>query len=136
MFSLSIALGSGMWALLYRTEEKAREAVQKLGTLAQAPLAASGGSPTMFGVGNHSVDLTDDFGQELTVMRSGLSGFILENMKLSKAAYCERVLHQQHIQIEAQKLAAADATIRTHRQMQGGPPVFDPTGLNGGYRPI
>lgn len=122
MYSISVIVGSTAWALMYKTPEHAEEARTALRALWDQPVITMGGVPP-----TSSILVTDDFGQELAVDAKSLCGWLFEDMDQSKLAHCERILHQQRLQIHAQKMGQADQTIRT-AQMMNGPAMIDPIG--------
>ena len=87
MFSLSICMGSTVWALRFKTEESA--------TLAYRTLVDGAGA----------VELKDDYGQTINLLTASISGVLFEDMKKSREAHIEQMLHNSSMQQEAQKRA-------------------------------
>lgn len=75
------------------------------------------------------VTITDDFGQTGMFKASEISCRVIEDCDLSKQAHVARSLHQQKMQMDAQKAAEADPAIRMGMR---GPAVLSPVpGFNG-----
>lgn len=87
MFSLSICMGSVVWAFRYKDTDKADQAFE---TVRQATAI---------------VTVTDEFGQTATFNAEKISGVMLEDMKKSREAHIEQMLHNSSMQQEAQKRA-------------------------------
>ena len=115
MYALTIFMGPACFQLLYRTEEPAR--------LAKAALHNRPNEA--FGVTTYT-EINDDFGHEMTINLRDLSGFILEDMEKTKAAHVDRALHQQRVQMLAQKTAENDPGIRASRMMGNNGPILSP----------
>jgi hypothetical protein len=130
MFSLTVFLGHGMWQLLYKTEEKARNTFALLNSAPVSPIA--GPSGTVMTLAQHGATasmpffVADDFGSEILVTPTSLHGAVLENMAETALGACERALHQQRTTVKAQALAMADPALKQARYSQG-PAVIDPT---------
>lgn len=126
MFSLTIFIGNGMWALLYKNEEKA---VRDFALFNSPPINID--PSVKLEILPFTIDLIDDFGHHVRVRATSIHGAVLEDLEVSKLAHCERALHQQRTQLQAQKMSEADQTIRTARAANG-PAIITPMG-NGGY---
>lgn len=75
------------------------------------------------------VHITDDFGQTGTFQQSAITARLIEDCTMSKRATIERSLHQQRTQVEFQRAAESDLTIRNGMR---GPAVLSPVpGFNG-----
>ena len=108
MFAITVLLGPVPYALLWRNEERAREAQKQLvHRFESAP--------------NEWIEIKDDFGQELGCVRSSIAGHIFEAMEQTKVAHAERALHQHRTQSLAQKMADSDPGLKTSRLMANGP---------------
>ncbi len=117
MFSITVAIGSSGWQLMFRDKTTAEAALGKLRTT------------DTFG---SQVSITDDFGQTLEAARSSILGFIYEDMELSKMAHVERALSHARLQSLTQKMAEADPALRHSMMNRGqGPAMVSPMGLNG-----
>ncbi len=114
MYAITVVINSAMFQLLYKTESAAREADK---ALKYDPSAAMGSLSY--------ISVTDDFGQEIHCDRKNLAGYVFETLEKSKLGHVERALHQQKVQMLAQKHAAADPALRMHSQMNG-PAVMSP----------
>ena len=100
MFSLSIAV-TGMtqpWRLLFKDESKMLLAVNKLNNNRDAPVA-----------------IADDYGQTATINQ--WSGYLVEDMEVSRSAAIALMLYNHSIQVDAQKKA---------QQTANGPAIFQP----------
>jgi hypothetical protein len=95
MFSLTIAFGSGSWAFLFRSKDKAKAAMAD--TLSPAP-----------GV---SV-IEDDFGQIATIARSDMKGVLFEDLNLTKDAAVERSLYTARGQADLNRRASSDPALK------------------------
>jgi hypothetical protein len=115
VFTLTIALGNASWPLVYKSEEKARDAYVGLQT-----------------AGWDSQTITDDFGQMVLVQSNSFHGALLEDMDKVRLAHIERNLYAARLQIDAQNAARSDPKIRA-AQMGQGPAMIQPVG-NGGLR--
>lgn len=113
MHTLSICFGCAVWPLLYKTKEAAEIAYNAANT------------------GSGDIGLTDDFGQTVTIKPGSLHGLMLEDMDQTKMAHIERAMHQQRMQVLAQKTAQTDPALRAAAMMQG-PGILDPQRMNGG----
>lgn len=116
-YSLAIIVGAASWGMLFKTKESAEAARHQVRQ--QIDL----------------IEIADDYGQEATIMGNPQRSVVLEDMDISKLGHCVRALHQQHVQIEAQKMAESDQKIRAARY-QSGPAMLTPMGPtpNGGFR--
>lgn len=103
MFSLTIALGSITWRLMFVKEDTAVNAYHRL-------------------VGETTdidpISIEDDFGQTLCARRMSISGFMLEDLDKSALAAIEMGLHQTRTQIKGQQMADADQVIKQARARQ------------------
>jgi hypothetical protein len=99
MYSLSVAVGSTVWRLLFKTENACLKATALLSS--------------------ELVKIEDDFGQKLIALPANIHGVLVEDMDQSKNAYIEMSLHQHKTSMEAQQKA---------QRMQGanGPAVLTP----------
>jgi hypothetical protein len=116
MWCVTVAVENIPWALMFKTEEKARAA--------QTHLKES------FINGDMTISIVDDYGQEITTAGNAISGWNFEDMDKSKLAHIERALHHARMQQEGQKLAQADAVLR---QGQHGPSIISPMGIPNGF---
>jgi hypothetical protein len=107
MYTLSIALGSTSWALLFKTKEAAELALDRI-------MFAKGGTVS-------TVDFSDDFGQRIFVEGNSIHGCMLEDMDKTPLAHIERALWHARMQAQGQKLAQSDASLR-----QPGPAILSP----------
>lgn len=115
MFSLSIAFGGGtatIWALLYKTEEKANDHFNFLKSQI---------------IPGEFIQLQDDFGQSFCISRANIVAVMFEDLEQSKLGQIERGLHQARTHAKGQQMASADPTLRT-AAMTAGPSV-----LNGNF---
>ena len=123
MFCMTIVFGASPvpWTLLFRTQETFNDAVVAFK------------NPATFET--QSFDLTDDFGQHISVKRDAIQGVMFEDMTKSRMAHIERGMHQMRVQVEANNLAKADPTLMAAmRTMQQPPGVITPFGPNGAFR--
>lgn len=107
MYALTVVFGPASIALLYRSEEKATEALSMLRSQ------------------ENNFEIVDDFGQTIYVNRASLHGFILENWQESKMAQVEQMLHRGRVQIVANNMAASDPSFN---QRPAGPAIISPMG--------
>jgi hypothetical protein len=119
MHCLSVALGNVVWAMMFHNEEDARKAY-----MSARPATA---------VTDHfrktEIEMVDDFGQTLMVPVHEVKGLLLEDLDKTKLAHVERLIHNQHTQIAAQKRWQADPAARAAAM---GPAVLTP-GMNGPF---
>jgi len=124
MFCMTIVFGASAvpWTLLFKTQEAFNEAV------------ISFKNPPAFD--SKDFDITDDYGQHVSLKRDAIHGVMFEDMTKSRLAHIERGLHHTRTQIEANNMGKADPSISSYmRMMQGGsPPVIQPFGPNGAFR--
>jgi len=126
MFSMTIVFGASAvpWTLLFKTQEAFNEAVVSLK------------NPATFE--SQSFDMTDDYGQHISIKRDSIQGVMFEDMTKSKLAHIERGLHQMRVQIEANNMGKADPAIGPYlmqmARAQGAPSVISPFGPNGAFR--
>lgn len=115
MFSLTVAFPhtTAQWALLFKTEEKAREA---------GAIFANDADGTV----------TDDFGQTLIAPAGMRPVMMFENLDLSKLGRIEMALHLARVQADGQKRAQTDPVLNS--LARPGPAIVTPMGLNGGQR--
>ena len=111
MFAVNIALGATVWRLLFKEEAPALEAYR----LISEP-------------GIENLMLEDSFGQKFCAKVDAIHGFMLEDMDKAKMANVELFLHQQRVQVLAQKAAQSDPGLRA-ASMMNGPRVLDPVGM-------
>lgn len=111
MHALNIALGNLCWQFLFREKEKAMTYFDQI---RHSPM--------------QTLSITDDFGQQAVIAPP--FNAMLENLDESKMAHVEMALHRHRIQLQAQKQAQTDPMIRS-AQLNGGPRVMVPGGLNG-----
>lgn len=121
MYSLTIVFGqnhSVVWTLMFREEEKAEAARHEC-------VRADGitTNQTLF-------DITDDFGQRVTMRHKEVIAVMLEDMTKSRLAHIERSLNHAHMQADLQRAAESDPKLRIARNMQG-PSMISPIGPNG-----
>jgi hypothetical protein len=112
MHQISMNVGNIVWALLFKTEEKALAAWEHY---------MNRDSDTV-------LRIEDDFGQTLDARPAIVNGAMLENLDLTKHAHIERALHQARTQAEAQAAGEADMALRAQRR---GPAILQPIGMNG-----
>lgn len=110
MFAVNIALGSTVWRLLYKSEDAATESFEKI----------KGGAGTF--------ELSDDFGQRLSAKIEAVHGLMFEDMDKAKMANVELFLHQQRVQVMAQKAAQSDPGLRAASTLNG-PRILEPMGM-------
>ena len=112
MFCINVAIGNLCWRLLYKDEDTAKGVFEAL----QHP--------------NHEAGslIKDDFGQTAVIKAGNVSAFMLEDMDKAKMANVELFLHQQRVQVMAQKAAQSDPGLRA-ASMMNGPRVLDPMGM-------
>ena len=110
MFCVNVALGSTVWRLMFRDEEKAQVAFN---------LTRNREGAITY--------LEDDFGQKLYFPISELHGSMFEDFDKAKMANVELFLHQQRVQAMATKAAQSDPGLRAS-SMMNGPRVLDPMG--------
>ena len=108
MFAVNIALGNTVWRLLFKEEKTAKLAFNHIHDKGMYP-------QTIF----------DDFGQMFTSSFDKLNGVMFEDLDQSKLANIELFLHQQRVQVAAQKAAQSDPGLRASAAM-GGPSVLTP----------
>jgi hypothetical protein len=97
MFSISIAMGRGtpvVWALLYRTKEKALEASLKLHE------------------SQGEISLNDEFGQTIHVVKANVVGILTEDLEQSRVAHLERAIHEQKIRAAVGTRMRSDPAFR------------------------
>lgn len=109
MFSLSIAIGNTVWAFRFKTAANAKLIFEAL----------TKGGDAIF---------EDDYGQRLSVKSANISGFMLEDMSLSREAHIAQMLHNAKIQAEAQHRAQIDPTMRPQNR---GPAIVAPFQMPG-----
>ena len=104
MFCVNIALGNTAWRLLFKEEEKAKAVFDSLKPL---PLNTK------------TIDAEDDFGQVCSITTESVHGLLFEDLDKAKMANVEIFLHQQRVQVMAQKAAEADPALRMSRRGNG-----------------
>lgn len=115
MYAITAIVGPMCFQLLFRQEEKAREAQT---VLAHNPATAIGSTEW--------IAVVDEFGHEITCERKHLAGYIFEDLEKTKIAHVERALHQQRTQNLAQKTASSDPGLRMNAAINGGSPMLSP----------
>ena len=110
MHAVTVFLGTGAWALLFKDEDKAARVINDL--------------RTTYSKQTSHLEIADDFGQVLAI-NSTPHGWLHEDLELSKLARVEFALHQQRTQVLAQKMASSDSTLR-QASMMNGPAIIDP----------
>lgn len=119
MHCLSIVFAAGapvLWKLIYRTEEKAKQAYELLS------------EPTPEGETRGIFE--DDFGQKITIRFDNIIGMMLEDLEQSKLAHVEMTLHEARTRSKAGQMAQTDPQIRQANMLQG-PAVLSPGMFNG-----
>lgn len=107
MFSLSIAMGSIQWRLMFKTEEAAKIVYDQLS------------SPVV----ENKLKLEDDFGQTANINTGYISGILLEDMDQSKLANVAIMLFNAEVQLLAQKQAQTNPAFRA---ANSGPAIINP----------
>ena len=123
MFSMTIVFGASPipWTLLFKTQQAFNDAIIHFK------------NPATFE--NKDFDITDDYGQHISIKRDAIQGVMFEDMNQSKLAHIERGMHQMRAQVEANNLAKADpALMAAMRTAQQAPGVITPFGPNGAFR--
>jgi hypothetical protein len=123
MFSMTIVFGASPvpWTLLFRTQEAFNNAIIVFK------------NPPTFE--SDYFDITDDYGQHVSVKRGTIQGVMFEDLTKSRLAHIERGLHQMRTQIDANNLAKSDPVLMAAmRSQQVGPGVITPFGANGAFR--
>ena len=115
MYAVNIALGTTVWRLLFKTEEKAREAF----AFVQNPL------PSTSSLKNAAFKVEDDYGQTMGWTEGAIAAMMFEDLDQSKLANIELFLHQQRVQVAAQKAAQSDPGLKASSLMNG-PSVLTP----------
>ena len=111
MFSLTLAVGTHSWRLLYRDADKAMRAYKHAANV------------------EGDFDFEDEFGQKVVVKAGELIGACLEDLDKSKMGLVEMALHQARTQNAATAAAQADPSLRAMRQ-NAGSPILSPMGGN------
>lgn len=111
MFCVNIALGNTVWRLLFKDETNAQVAFKDC---QRADM--------------DNLTLLDDFGQQC-FLALPVVGAMFEDLDKAKMANIELFLHQQRVQVAAQKAAQADPGLRASTAM-GGPAVLTPFSRN------
>lgn len=96
MFSLSIIVGSTSLALLFADKDKAYAADNTISAAAQG----------------QTFTIDDEFGHKLTLTRSNIHAWLLEDMNRSALAHQERTLHEAKIRANIQKAAQSNPGLR------------------------
>jgi hypothetical protein len=110
MYAVNISLGATVWRLLFRDIQKAKNAFD---SFKEIPVEVG----TVVG--------EDDFGQHCVLDRASINGVMFEDLDQSKLANIELFLHQQRVQVAAQKAAQADPGLRASTAMNS-PSVLTP----------
>lgn len=128
MFSLSVAFGSGsgiiVWGFMFKTKEKADEAIAKLKAVDSYAMGATGNP-------NTTISIEDDYGQSGTIGRNHIQGFMLEDMAQTKLAQVERHLHDAKMRMAATSAINSDPGLK-FAATQAGPAMLG-TGPNGRF---
>ena len=121
MFNLSISFGptGTVWALLFKTEEKAGEAYNAYMDY------------KMSGATNGVLIGSDDFGQSYAIPFNEIRGVLLEDLEQIEAARIQRALVDERCKARFMAAAKTDPVIRQAMQ-GGGAPILTPMG--GGFR--
>ena len=123
MFAMTIVFGASPvpWTLLFRTQEAFNEAIINFK------------NPATFE--SKDFDITDDYGQHISVKRDAVQGVMFEDMSKSKLAHIERGLHQMRVQVDANNQARSDPMLMAAmRSSQASPGVITPFAANGAFR--
>jgi|SRR5215469_8341762 len=123
MFCMTIVFGASPvpWTLLFKTQEAFNDAII---TFKNPPTFET-----------KDFDITDDYGQHISVKRDAIQGVMFEDLNKSRAAHIERGLHQMRVQVDANNQAKADPTLMAAMRMQqASPGVITPFGANGAFR--
>src|SRR5262252_9046109 len=106
MFAMTIVFGASPvpWTLMFKTLEGFNNAIIALK------------NPATFDI--KDFDITDDYGQHISVKRDAIQGVMFEDMAKSKMAHIERGMHQMRTQVEANNLAKADPTLMAAMRAQ------------------
>ena len=123
MFAMTIVFGASPvpWTLMFRTQEAFNDAIINFK------------NPSTFD--SKDFDITDDYGQHVSLKRDAIQGVMFEDMTKSKLAHIERGLHQMRVQIEANNMGRADPSISAFMRSQAGAPgVITPFAANGAFR--
>lgn len=115
MFCINVALANTVWRLLFKDEARAVEASAEL----TAAWEHNDGS--LFSI-------NDEFGQTMRLRADKIVGVMTEDLDKAKMANVELFLHQQRVQVMAQKAAQTDPGLRASAMMNG-PRVLDPMGM-------
>jgi hypothetical protein len=109
------------WTLLFKTQEAFNDAIVSFKNPAT--------------LDNKNFDITDDYGQHISLKRDSIQGVMFEDMTKSSLAHIERGLHQMRTQIAANNMGKADPSIAAfmRTQMQA-PGVITPFAPNGAFR--
>lgn len=117
MYCVNVALGNTVWRLLFKDEEKAHKAFSCITESIPErtdPLAKS-----------LTWKIEDDFGQVVCWSQVSLHACMFEDLEKAKMANVELFLHQQRVQVMAQKAAQSDPGLRA-ASMMNGPSVLTP----------
>jgi hypothetical protein len=112
MYSISVALGNTVWALLFKQRQTADNVWT---TLSANP------DPLL----SPRITVEDDFSQRLEIFRKQIGGLLFEDLDISRLAHIERSLHQARTQVKAQQMAEADPIIRSGAQ-RSSPAILSP----------
>lgn len=112
MYCINVCLGHTVWRLLFKDEGKAFDASLRLKD------AWEKNDGTLF-------DINDEFGQTMRLKTSAIQGVMTEDLEKAKMANVELFLHQQRVQVMAQKAAQSDPGLRA-ASMMNGPSVLTP----------
>ena len=122
MFCMTIVFGPAPmpWTLLFRSQETFNEAIINFK------------NPATFA--DQDFDVTDDYGQHVSIRRDAIQGVMFEDMTKSRLAHIERGMHQMRTQVEANNMVKADPALSVAmRSAQQAPGVITPFS-NGAFR--
>ena len=116
MWNLTICFGptGTIWALLFKTEEKAAEAYNAY--VEHKINRAEGGI----------VIGSDDFGQSYAIPFDQIHAILIESLEQIEQARIQRALADERVKAKFMAAAKSDATIR--QAMQGATPIMTPFG--------
>lgn len=118
MYSLTISFGPNAvaWALLFKDEEKAREAFNTY--VDSKVIGASDGA--MIG--------SDDFGQAYAIPFDEIHGVCFEDLDQTEAARIQRSLAEERCKVKLMAAAKTDPVIGEAIRRSQGAPVLTPMG--------
>lgn len=112
MFTLTLAVGNASWPLVFKSNDTLHAALAPL-HLMTAP--------------DDRIAITDDFGQQATVVHRSFHGMLIEDMDKVKLAHIERQLYAARLSVDAQNAARSDPKLMAAARGQG-PGVITPMG--------